>query len=217
MAIVNSIILGRAKGSIGNVTLSTQKGRVIAKQKATIVSNPNTPAQQEQRSKLSKGVLAWQAIGHLVKSGITAVLPFATQYNTYVSKNMDIFAINDFPNGEVRGLDLQNSFASIGRLGTLAPLLVSAGLEEVEVSFNSQAFKSIVKVGDIIKGIFTNTLSSESSFSSVVVDQAMWDAGGSSVNFEGLALASTTNIIAAIWVEYADGKESSTSKFLPLV
>ena len=85
MAIINSIILGRAKGSIGNVSFSTQKGRVIARQKPSIVTNPRTQAQLDQRAKVSAANVAWYMIGNVVKSGITQLVGLGSQFNTYVS------------------------------------------------------------------------------------------------------------------------------------
>ena len=39
---INSILVGKGKGSAGNVTVTQLKGQTILKQKATIVANPNT-------------------------------------------------------------------------------------------------------------------------------------------------------------------------------
>lgn len=52
MAILNAATLGKAKGSIGNITYTTDGiGRTVGKQKATSVRNPKTPAQILQRGK----------------------------------------------------------------------------------------------------------------------------------------------------------------------
>lgn len=213
MAIVDSIILGRAKGSIGNVTLSTQKGRVIAKQKATIVSNPNTVAQQEQRGKLSKAVLAWQAIGNVVKSGITALMPFSSAYNTYVSKNMEIFANADFPNGAVRGIDLLDSFATIGRLGTLTYSQDTVDFDSYKATLDKANFNQIAKVGDKLKILVGNQLAEEFSYSETTVTQAMLDNPTPFVVFSDLGLSDVRSVFSALWLETADGKESTTAKF----
>lgn len=213
MAIVDSIILGRAKGSIGNVTLSTQKGRVIAKQKATIVSNPNTVAQLEQRGKLSKAVLAWQAIGNVVKSGITALMPFSSAYNTYVSKNMDVFASSEFPNGSVRGIDLLDSFATIGRLGTIGYSNEEVTTDFYRASLEKSNFNQIAKVGDKLKIVVGNQLAEEFSYSATTVTQAMLDNPTPFVVFSDLGLSDVRSVFSALWLETADGKESTTAKF----
>lgn len=213
MAIIDSVILGRAKGSIGNITLSTQKGRVIAKQKATIVSNPNTNSQQEQRGKLAKAVLAWQAIGNVIKSGITATLPFSSEYNTYTSKNMDVFADAEFPNGAVRGMDLENSFATIGKLGTLGYSTNDIQLDTAKFDLDKAGFNSMAKVGDKLKIVIGGKLEEEFYYAEKEVSQVMLDAPSPFVLFDGLGLSNVSNNVSALWLESADGKNSSTSKF----
>ncbi|MDY3516110.1 DUF6266 family protein [Riemerella anatipestifer] len=214
MAIVDSIILGRAKGSIGNVTLSTVQGRVIAKQKATIVSNPNTEAQQEQRKKLRKAVLAWQAVGNYVKSGWTSLLPFCSQYQTYTSRNIYGFASKSFNDSKVTGEDLKDSLASYGKLGTLKYLALANDTESITVSFDKTGLTNMAKVGDKIKLLALNTNSENFSYAEVEVDSSLLSEGSPQKTFNNLALASERNVILAVWVESADGKNSSTSKFL---
>ncbi|MDR7712472.1 DUF6266 family protein [Riemerella anatipestifer] len=214
MAIVDSIILGRAKGSIGNVTLSTVQGRVIAKQKATIVSNPNTEAQQEQRKKLSKAVLAWQAVGNYVKSGWTSLLPFCSQYQTYTSRNIYGFATKSFSEGKVTGEDLKDSLASYGKLGTLNYSANVDDTESITVTFDKAGLTNMAKVGDKIKLVASNTNSENFSYAEVEVDSSLLSAGSPQKTFSNLSLDDESNVILAIWVESADGKNSSTSKFV---
>ena len=213
MAIVDSIILGRAKGSIGNVTLTTQKGRVIAKQKASIVSNPNTVAQQAQRGKLGKAVLAWQAIGIVIKSGWTSLLPFSSAYNTYVSKNLVIFAQAEFPGGTVVGSSLIGSFGSMGSLGSITYKLDEVVDDQVSFMLDPQTFKSIAKVGDVLKLVFGGLNNSEFSYSEVKVSQEMLDGQNGYVAFQGINTDVIGNPFSCIWLETADGKNSTTSKF----
>lgn len=53
MARFSSIALGKAKGSIGNVTFTVQRGQNIAKSKPVSVANPQTQKQTTQRSRFS--------------------------------------------------------------------------------------------------------------------------------------------------------------------
>lgn len=214
MAIVDSIILGRAKGSIGNVTLSTVQGRVIAKQKATIVSNPNTEAQQEQRKKLSKAVLAWQTVGNYVKSGWTSLLPFCSQYQTYTSRNIYGFASKSFNDSKVTGEDLKDSLASYGKLGTLNYSATANDTESITVTFDKAGLTNMAKVGDKIKLVASNTNSENFSYAEIEVDNSLLSAGSPQKTFSNLSLDDESNVILAVWVETADGKNSSTSKFL---
>ena len=213
MAIVDSIILGRAKGSIGNVTLSTQKGRVIAKQKATIVSNPNSVAQQEQRGKLSKAVLAWQAIGNVIKSGWTSLLPFSSAYNTFTSKNMDVFAQAEFPNNAVRARDLEGSFGTFGSLGSLTYSTNLIQADNAKFDLDKAVFNNMAKVGDKLKIVIADRNAEEMSYGEASVTQVMLDANAPFVLFDGVALDENAEHVACLWLESADGKNSSTAKF----
>jgi hypothetical protein len=54
MAIPSNTLIGKTKGSVGNVTFTTWKGRNVIKEKSNSPANPRTPAQVAQRAKFSK-------------------------------------------------------------------------------------------------------------------------------------------------------------------
>lgn len=89
MAIFSSTLMTRAKGSVGNLTIVTTKGRMIAKQKISIMSNPRTEKQQSQRGALALAVALWQYTGAVIKSGITVYPQYGSQYNGFVTQNID--------------------------------------------------------------------------------------------------------------------------------
>lgn len=213
MAIVNSIILGRAKGSIGNVSLSTQKGRVIAKQKATIVANPNTPPQQEQRSKLAKAVAAWQLVGNAVKSGITALVPLGSEYNTYTSKNMDIFADKPFAGDKPLGSDLRGSYATFGRLGDLGAYADDLRADVTTFIVSGQKLKEISKAGDKIKVVLLDAARSTVLQGVYTVTGNEAPAGEVIIDIPILDASTVIDPVYSIWFETADGKDSTTSQF----
>lgn len=213
MAIVDSIILGRAKGSIGNVSLSTQKGRVIAKQKATIVANPNTPPQQAQRSKLAKAVAAWQMLGNAVKSGITALIPLGSEYNTYTSKNMDIFANKPFYGNKPIGSDLSGSYATFGRLGDLGAYADDLAAEPATFIVSGQKLKEISKVGDKIKVVLLDSAKSTALTGEYIVTGNEAAAGDVTLDIPIAGSSGVSNPVYAVWFETADGKDSTTSQF----
>ncbi len=213
MAIINSIILGRAKGSIGNVSFSTQKGRVIARQKPSIVANPRTQAQLDQRAKVSAVNVAWYMIGNVIKSGITQLVGLGSQFNTYVSKNADVFAGKEFTKDSFKTLDLVGSYASIGATPKLPYNKVAEDFNTLKVSFNKNTFAMYAKVGDILKVVVGKGLASEQSYGELAVTQAMLDQVEPTAEFQDLDLQGEGDTIGALWLESADGKTSSTSQF----
>ena len=213
MAIINSIILGRAKGSIGDVSFSTQKGRVIARQKPSIVANPRTQAQLDQRQKVSAVNVAWYMIGNVVKSGITQLVGLGSQFNTYVSRNADIFAGKEFTKDNFVTNDLLGSFASIGANPKLPYAKLASDVDSLDVSFNKAQLGMYAKVGDILKVVVGNANASEQSYGEVAVTQALLDSENPQVTFTDLDLQGAGGLVAALWLESADGKTSSTSQF----
>ena len=86
MAIFTSTLMTRAKGSVGNLTITTQKGRMIAKQKISIMRNPRTPGQLEQRGRLTLSVAMWRYLGSVIKSGITVFSQFGNPYTGFIAR-----------------------------------------------------------------------------------------------------------------------------------
>ena len=60
MAIINSVLTGRAKGKIGNVVLATVKGQTTAREYNPNPTYSDTAGQTLQRGRLRNAVLAWQ-------------------------------------------------------------------------------------------------------------------------------------------------------------
>lgn len=87
MAILNAATLGKAKGSIGNVTYTTDAiGRTIGKQKATTVRNPKTAAQELNRGKQRIQALFFKAILFLLNSYWVRSKANVSQYAEAVGK-----------------------------------------------------------------------------------------------------------------------------------
>lgn len=99
MAIVNSIAIGEAKNSIGQITYQTVKGRTIARQKPIHVANPQTPPQVAQREKMANLVAAWRTFFFQTRPYWTVIKGYGSAYNEFVSKNMqyasDVVIVND--------------------------------------------------------------------------------------------------------------------------
>ena len=88
MAIVNSIAIGAAKNSIGQITYQTVKGRTIARQKPIHVANPRTPPQVAQRKKMANLVAAWRTFFFQTRPWWTVIKGYGSAYNEFVSRNM---------------------------------------------------------------------------------------------------------------------------------
>ena len=84
MAIIQSILVGKGKGKIGNVVLSGLKGQTVAKQLNSSPSNPRTVAQTENRIKMANAVLAWQFLAMFFSYAKGIRKPLESTYNAFV-------------------------------------------------------------------------------------------------------------------------------------
>jgi hypothetical protein len=84
MAIIQSILVGKGKGKIGNVVLSNLKGQTVAKQLNSSPSNPRTVAQTDNRIKMANAVLAWQFLANFMSNAKGLRKPLESVYNAFV-------------------------------------------------------------------------------------------------------------------------------------
>lgn len=84
MAIIQSILVGKGKGKIGNVVLSGLKGQTVAKQLNSSPSNPRTVAQTANRVKMANAVLAWQFLAMFFSYAKGIRKPLESVYNAFV-------------------------------------------------------------------------------------------------------------------------------------
>ena len=146
MAIIRSLAIGKARKSAGNLTFATIQGRTIAREKPSFISNPKTPKQLAQRSKMSKTVAAYRAFGGMVKKYFTTLPKYTSQYNEFVSRNIGIAEnyVVDEDTGKVSNLagttvsrgsvqvDNFNGIKAVGDDQLVAGLLFPAGFVAVE-------------------------------------------------------------------------------------
>lgn len=84
MAIIQSILVGKGKGKIGNVVLSGLKGQTVAKQLNSSPLNPRTTAQTDNRVKMANAVLAWQFLSLFFASAKGLRKSLESVYNAFV-------------------------------------------------------------------------------------------------------------------------------------
>jgi hypothetical protein len=87
MAKYNSIALGKARGSAGNVRFSIWKGIPVASQKPESVANPRTVKQQNARARLSALVAVFRRMPSLLDTMYAFRAVQKSAYNAFVSAN----------------------------------------------------------------------------------------------------------------------------------
>lgn len=89
MAILKSLIVRGGRKQIGGMVLYTRNGETIARELAAQISNPRTPAQMEQRVKLSNLVSVYRANSAWMRGAFEAKKARESDYNAFVSANVD--------------------------------------------------------------------------------------------------------------------------------
>ena len=213
MAIFSSTLMTRAKGSVGNLTLVTSKGRMIAKQKISIMSNPRTERQQSQRSALALAVALWQYMGSVIKSGITVYPQFGSQYNGFVNQNIAFLKNSTINPNAIRNQDLVGVKATNGNLGAINFTIDAVTDELATFAFPAGALKNIAKVGDKVKLVIGSDLQSEMGYFETELTAGSLASTSDLVRFEGDFSRYNNAPVFAIWVETADGTKSTSSVF----
>ena len=88
MAILKSLIVRGGRKQIGGMVLYSRNGETIARELAPQVSNPRTPAQMEQRVKLSNLVSFYRANAGWMKGAFENKKERESDYNAFVAANI---------------------------------------------------------------------------------------------------------------------------------
>ena len=84
MAIINSVLTGKAKGKIGNIVLATVKGQTTAREYNPNPTYSDSAGQTLQRGRLRNAVLAWQFLNVFLKSAKPLAKSTESVYNAFI-------------------------------------------------------------------------------------------------------------------------------------
>lgn len=155
MAIINSLAIGKARGSAGNLTYATIEGRTIARSRVTSVRNPNTAAQQLQRGSMALVVKLYRSIGSVCSRTFTVRKKYTSVYNQFVS--MNIHRDTSFKWDEMHDDFKVNIGLAVGNgsIPNSALKLECKDMREASISIVDQNLLDSLKVGDSI-GLYFN-------------------------------------------------------------
>ena len=213
MAIISSIIMSKARKSIGNVTLATVKGRIIAKEKASIVSNPKTDKQNLQRGAMSKVVFLFQIFAALIRMGTTRMSQYGSAYNRFVTNN--IAWVKDLWVSTID--DLSIAIAGIVLTeGNLSKLNNQHSVDNDVLTIDAALpndVRAVAKIGDKVIFVYFDSLTQVPVIEEVFITQPMLDASNVNCDVQMPAANLRDNEVYATFFLSADGKQSSTSIF----
>lgn len=92
MAIIQSILVGRGKGKVGNIVLTTLKGQTVAKALNSSPANPKTPLQVASRNRMSNAVMAYKFLAGFLPFWLGVAKQTESVYNAFVSAAKNMFS-----------------------------------------------------------------------------------------------------------------------------
>lgn len=125
MGIINKGILGGFSGKVGNVIGSSWKGIDYMRSVPNQVSNPNTDAQQTQRTKFTLVVEFLTKIKPVINAGFKTYKKHQTNYNSATSYNL-----KKAVSGKTPDIEIDFEAAMVTR-GTLMPAYGSSAKSDV--------------------------------------------------------------------------------------
>ena len=92
MAIIESIILDQASGSIDGITYYMLNGQLVARSRNRTPYDPKTPAQMAQRNKLANSTFGYIYMKNWISNITPMVITPRTLFNTYTSLFTPLFS-----------------------------------------------------------------------------------------------------------------------------
>jgi len=89
MAVVQNPVIGQARNSAGGMIFQNWRGKKVMRARPITVSNPNTPAQQTQRNLMKTISLLGRQIISFIRLSFAEVAIGVTEYNVFVSRNIN--------------------------------------------------------------------------------------------------------------------------------
>jgi hypothetical protein len=115
MARVNSIVIGTGNSKIGEVVVTTIKGRTIIRKYQKHIKNPKTAGQVNQRNRMANCILLYRALSVAIDVGFMNRQKYVSVYNSFISNNIGVMDTGRY---EIAGDILAN---------TQEPVTVSTG------------------------------------------------------------------------------------------
>ena len=162
MGKISQGILGGFSGKVGTVIGGNWKGIDYMRSKAAKVTNPNSKAQKDQRSKFSLVLSFLQPITAFIKIGFKDYAIKMPTFNSAMSYNVKNAITGAYPN---YSMDYAQALDSRGSLaGALNPASNSAAAGEVTFTWDDNSVESNANVDDLTMLLALNPDKNEAVF-----------------------------------------------------
>ena len=138
MAIINSVLTGKAKGKIGNIVLATVKGQTTAREYNPNPTYSDSAGQTLQRGRLRNAVMAWQFLNIFLQYAKPLAKSTESVYNAFIRMIVNSLPETTIASRAQAGYQALSALMFPGNFVTMGSADLLAG--SISVSFNTNYF-----------------------------------------------------------------------------
>lgn len=202
MAVVQNVLIGKSRGSVGNATLTTWKGENIMKSKAVNNYSDPTPVQVQNNIKFKYFQEFIKTISAFIVAGFKAKAVGKTEYNAFAQSNPLSTALTG-SDGEYAVVPANLIISDGPELSSniMSPGKSSSDANTIDINWNPSG--SIPVGSKVWLAAFNNTTGVLVASSLGIVNAAIGEASLTGVGL-GTAIATTT--VKMFYVNSENGK-----------
>lgn len=172
MAIINSTVMGKSTGKIGNVVTTILKGQVIAKSRNYHPANPKTEGQVNSRGKMSNAVKAWQFLSIFLVHINALRKPVESNYNAFIRLAKNLFQEAVAATASEAAGQLVDLSVGSSNFATVTSTVVNAGA--IIVNFNNGGLPWVSDTK--VRVLSFDSVSGNQKVTEMAVSEVAWNA-----------------------------------------
>ena len=200
MAIISSVLTGKAKGKIGNIVLATVKGQTTAREYNPNPTYSDSAGQTLQRGRLRNAVLAWQFLNIFLQYAKPLAKSTESVYNAFIRLIVNSLPETAYATRAEAGAQALAELLYTGSFITVDTVNLEGG--QAVINFNTNYFPWVSGTKVIL--ISYSAVSGYRYVKVFSITEAQWTQGQISV-----LDASILNESCAVYVISADGSKMS--------
>ena len=200
MAIISSVLTGKAKGKIGNIVLATVKGQTTAREYNPNPTYSDSAGQTLQRGRLRNAVLAWQFLNVFLQYAKPLAKSTESVYNAFIRLVVNLLPEATYATRAEAGGQALAELSVPGNFVTVA--VPTLGVETVSFSFTHNYVPWVSGVKAVI--ISYNVATGYRYITVFPFTEAEYNSGAVTVHDEYF-----TGDSAAVYMLSADGSKMS--------
>lgn len=173
MAIIDSVLVGKGRGKVGNVVLQGIKGQTVAKQLNPAPANPRTVSQTDSRNRMTNTVMAWQFLSVFFAYAGALRKPLESTYNAFVRLFKNSANVILSPTRVSAALNALSSYLFVGNWIYIAGISVESG--NSVIAFNTGGLQFVE--GSKVRVIGLDLDGQAFTIQEVALTNSMWNAG----------------------------------------